>query len=147
MANAFSLEDKNLDVSTILTSRTRAYKDIDLTFKNIPISGEIYKKTEAAAVKQAVKNLVMTNFGEKPFDPEFGGHVQSLLFELANEDTEEEIEEQILSAINRYEPRAVALSVIAISDPDRNSVDVTIVFQVVNTQEEVSLSIALARLR
>ena len=89
----------------------------------------------------------MTNFGEKPFDPEFGGHVQSLLFELAHEDTEEEIEEQILSAINRYEPRAVALSVIAISDPDRNSVDVTIVFQVVNTQEEVSLSIALARLR
>ena len=147
MANAFSLEDKNLDVSTILTSRTRAYKDIDLTFKNIPISGEIYKKTEAAAVKQAVKNLVMTNFGEKPFNPEFGGHVQSLLFELANEDTEEEIEEQILSAINRHEPRAVALSVIAISDPDRNSVDVTIVFQVVNTQEEVSLSIALARLR
>lgn len=147
MANAFSLEDKNLDVSTILTSRTRAYKDIDLTFKNIPISGEIYKKTEAAAVKQAVKNLVMTNFGEKPFNPEFGGHVQSLLFELAHEDTEEEIEEQILSAINRYEPRAVALSVIAISDPDRNSVDVTIVFQVVNTQEEVSLSIALARLR
>ena len=147
MANAFSLEDKNLDVSTILTSRTRAYKDIDLTFKNIPISGEIYRKTEAAAVKQAVKNLVMTNFGEKPFDPEFGGHVQSLLFELANEDTEEEIEEQILSAINRHEPRAVALSVIAISDPDRNSVDVTIVFQVVNTQEEVSLSIALARLR
>ena len=147
MANAFSLEDKNLDVSTILTSRSRAYKDIDLTFKNIPISGEIYKKTEASAVKQAVKNLVMTNFGEKPFDPEFGGHVQSLLFELAHEDTEEEIEEQILSAINRYEPRAVALSVIAISDPDRNSVDVTIVFQVVNTQEEVSLSIALARLR
>ena len=147
MANAFSLEDKNLDVSTILTSRTRAYKDIDLTFKNIPISGEIYKKTEAAAVKQAVKNLVMTNFGEKPFDPEFGGHVQSLLFELAHEDTEEEIEEQILSAINRYEPRAVALSVIAISDPDRNSVDVTIIFRVVNTQEEVSLSIALARLR
>tara|TARA_R110002110_G_scaffold181559_1_gene387946 strand:+ start:120 stop:563 length:444 start_codon:yes stop_codon:yes gene_type:complete len=147
MANAFSLEDKNLDVSTILTSRSRAYKDIDLTFKNIPISGEIYRKTEAAAVKQAVKNLVMTNFGEKPFDPEFGGHVQSLLFELAHEDTEEEIEEQILSAINRYEPRAVALSVIAISDPDRNSVDVTIVFQVVNTQEEVSLSIALARLR
>jgi len=147
MANAFSIEDKNLDVSTILTSRSRAYKDIDLTFKNIPISGEIYKKTEAAAVKQAVKNLVMTNFGEKPFNPEFGGHVQSLLFELANEDTEEEIEEQILSAINRYEPRAVALSVIAISDPDRNSVDVTIVFQVVNTQEEVSLSIALARLR
>ena len=147
MANAFSIEDKNLDVSTILTSRSRAYKDIDLTFKNIPISGEIYRKTEAAAVKQAVKNLVMTNFGEKPFNPEFGGHVQSLLFELANEDTEEEIEEQILSAINRYEPRAVALSVIAISDPDRNSVDVTIIFRVVNTQEEVSLSIALARLR
>jgi phage baseplate assembly protein W len=147
MANAFSLEDKNLDVSTILTSRTRAYKDIDLTFKNIPISGEIYRKTEAAAVKQAVKNLVMTNFAEKPFLPTFGGNIRSLLFELADEDAEEDIENNVISAINKFEPRARTLNVEAISNPDRNAVDVTIVFQVVNTQEEVSLSIVLARLR
>ena len=89
--NAFAVEDKNLSVSTILTSRKVAYKDIDLTFKNKP-SGEVFKKQEAAAVKQAVKNLLLTNYGEKPFNPDFGADLRSLLFELADAEIEEEIE-------------------------------------------------------
>ena len=68
-------------------------------------------------------------------------------FDLADEETEEEIEESIISAINVHEPRARTLNVRASSNPDRNEVDVKITFQVINTQEEVSLSIVLARLR
>ena len=66
MANAFSLEDKNLDVSTILTSRTRAYKDIDLTFKNIPISleGKINKKLKLILISYArlsgLKSIILS---------------------------------------------------------------------------------------
>ena len=147
MPRSFSIEDGNTSVSTILSSRTRTYKDIDLTFTNKAVSGEIFKKLEASAVKQAVKNLVMTNFGEKPFLPEFGGDVRSYLFELGDDETEEDVEEAIISSIKTYEPRAVVQSVIASSDPDRNSLNVDITFQVVNTQEEVSLSLVLARLR
>ena len=144
--NAFAVEDKNLSVSTILTSRKVAYKDIDLTFKNKP-SGEIFKKQEAAAVKQAVKNLLLTNYGEKPFNPDFGADLRSLLFELADAEIEEEIEERVIATINRYEPRVGAVRVEAIANPDRNMVYVTVTFQIVNTQEEVVLSIPLARLR
>ena len=147
MSKTFSVEDGNPSVSTILGTRSVQYRDIDLTFTNKTVSGEIFKKTESAAVKQAVKNLVMTNFAEKPFLPTFGGNIRSLLFELADEDAEEDIENNVISAINKFEPRARTLNVEAISNPDRNAVDVSIVFQVVNTQEEVSLSIALARLR
>jgi phage baseplate assembly protein W len=146
MAKSLSIEDGNLSTSTILGSRTREYKDIDLTFTN-KTNGEIFKKSHAAAVTQAVKNLVMTNFNEKPFLPTFGADIRSLLFDLADQDSESDIEDNILSALNVHEPRAKALNVVATSNPDYNSVDVRITFQVINTQEEVSLSIVLARLR
>ena len=68
MATKLSTEDGNLSVSAITGTRTRVYKDIDLTFTNKP-SGEIFKKESAAAVKQAVKNLLLTNYFEKPFQP------------------------------------------------------------------------------
>ena len=58
MARQLSIEDGNLS-SSILTSREKKYSDIDLLFDKKP-SGDIYKKQEAAAVKQSVKNIVST---------------------------------------------------------------------------------------
>ena len=147
MAKTFSIEDGNTSASTIFGSRKRKYIDIDLTFTSKSVSKDIFKKEDAAAVKQAVKNLCMTNLNEKPFLPDFGANIQGMLFELADADTEEEIEDQVIASINKYEPRARVLNVLANSLPDINSIDVTIVFQVINTQEEVSVSIVLARLR
>lgn len=146
MARAFSLEDKNLSSSTITTSRNRLYRDVDLSLA-LKGNKDVYKKLDAAAVKQSVKNLVLTNHGEKPFRYNYGGNVRALLFDLADEDTEFDIERTIISAIEKYEPRAEVLNVKAVSDPDNNKVDVTIVFKVVNTQEEVTFTTTLARLR
>lgn len=141
-----SLEDKNLSTSSIVTTRTVPYKDIDLTF-SIKQNGDVYKKTDAAAVKQAVKNLVLTNYYEKPFNPNFGGNVRALLFDLADEETEVDIENMIIAAIQRYEPRARIINVIANSSPDNNAIDITVIFNVVNTEEEVTFTTTLARLR
>jgi hypothetical protein len=58
VTRAFAVEDGNLNTTSLVTSRNRLYKDIDLTFAKKP-SGEIYKKTDAAAVKQAVKNSII----------------------------------------------------------------------------------------
>ena len=68
MATKLAAEDVRLGSSSIVGARTKVYKDIDLTFAVRP-SGEIFKKTDAAAVKQAVKNLMLTNYYEKPFQP------------------------------------------------------------------------------
>jgi len=146
MATKLSAEDGNLSVSTLIGTRTRLYKDIDLTFAN-KTSGEIFKKESAAAVKQAVKNLMLTNYFEKPFQPLFGANLRELLFDLADDDAEEDVEERIINAISVFEPRAQALNVTATATPDRNSIRVTVEFRVINTQETVTVTTVLARLR
>ena len=146
MATKLSTEDANLGVSTLIGTRTKLYKDIELTFANKP-SGEIFKKEDAAAVKQAVKNLMLTNYFEKPFQPRFGANLREMLFDLADDDAEEDIEDRIKNAIGVFEPRARALNVTAVATPERNSIRVTVEFRVINTQETVTVTTVLARLR
>ena len=93
------------------------------------------------------KNLLLTNHYEKPFQPFFGGDLNNLLFELVDNDTAFEIEETVKEAVTRFEPRALVTSVIANLQPDANSISVTINFQVVNTEELVTLETTLTRLR
>ena len=146
MARQLSIEDANLSVSSISGTRNRLYSDIDLSLAVKP-DGDIYKKTDAAAVKQAVKNLISTNYYEKPFQPKFGGNIRAYLFDLADDDTAEEIELAIKSAIARHESRARVVRVSAIANPDGNSIAVTIVFRVISTSEEVTFTTTMARLR
>lgn len=146
MARNFSIEDGNLFTTPITSSRTKLYKDIDLAFLNRP-SGDIYKKTDAAAVKQAIKNLLMTNRFEKPFKPNFGGGLNEFLFSLSTEFDEIDIQERIFDVIESYEPRAKVQTVDVTLMPDNNYVYVTIVFQVISTREVVELTLSLVRLR
>lgn len=146
VTKAFSIEDGNLSKKTLLGTKTKEYLDIDLSFTAKP-SGDLYKKSEAAAVKQAVKNLLLTNTTEKPFQPYYGGDLNDFLFELSEDFDEEDIRDYIFTAVSNYEPRATVLDVKSLVIPDRHDVKVTVVFQVVNTSEIVSIDITLARLR
>jgi phage baseplate assembly protein W len=141
-----STEDGNLQKSTLISSRTVDYLDIDLTFAKRP-SGDIYKKKDAAAVKQSIKNLLLTDFYEKPFQPFFGGNLRAMLFELADEDTEDEVEENIRNAINKYEPRAEILTISVNVLPDQNDMRVSVYFKIISTQETVTFTTNLSRLR
>jgi phage baseplate assembly protein W len=141
-----SREDGNLSVSTITTSREQDYRDIDLLFAAKP-NGEIYKKRDAAAVKQAVKNLILTNYYEKPFEPFYGGNIRALLFELADSEIEDDVKDQIARAIGIYEPRALVRNIFVNWQEERNSLTVTLEFQVVNTEEVVTFTTSLSRLR
>ena len=80
VTKALSIEDGNLQTPSIVTTRNRKYSDLDLTFA-ARTTGDIFKKTDAAAVKQSVKTILQTNFGEKPFQPNFGADLRSRLFE------------------------------------------------------------------
>ena len=141
-----SREDGNLTSSTIITSRASEYLDIDLLFAAKP-NGELYKKRDAAAVKQSVKNLILTNHFEKPFEPFYGGNIRALLFELADDDIEDDVKDQVTSAINAYEPRAIIRDIFVNYQENRNSLTVTVEFQVVNTEEVVTFTTSLSRLR
>ncbi len=141
-----SNQDANQNTSAIITSRTRLYRDIDLSFTAKP-NGELYVKRDAAAVTQALKNLIQTNYFEKPFQPWFGGNIRAMLFELVDEESEEELAEQIVKAINAYEPRAKLLHLDVDVEPDQNSLRVRIEYQVVNTDEVITFTTSVSRLR
>jgi len=141
-----SREDGNLSSASIITGRTTEYRDIDLSFRAKP-NGEIYNKKEAAAVKQAVKNLILTDYFEKPFEPFYGGNIRALLFELADEDIEDEVRENIIRAINSYEPRALIRDIQVDYQETRNSITITIEFQITRTEEVIVLQTSLSRLR
>lgn len=139
-------EDGNLSQSTLIGGRRKEYRDIDLSFTAKP-NGEIFVKKEAAAVKQAVKNLILTDYFEKPFEPFYGGNIRALLFELADDDVEEETRENIIRAISAYEPRAIVREVSVSYQEERNSISIYIEFQVINTEEVVTFTTSLSRLR
>tara|TARA_B100001287_G_C22503438_1_gene444754 strand:+ start:213 stop:650 length:438 start_codon:yes stop_codon:yes gene_type:complete len=145
MARQLSIEDGNL-ASSILTSRQKSYSDIDLLFDKKP-SGDIYKKQEAAAVKQAVKNIVSTNRYEKPFNMTFGSNITGMLFELAHSQMDRSIEQDIRSTLHKYEPRAKIMDIHIVSNPDAYSLRVRLTFRVLTTGEVIDLETTISRLR
>tara|TARA_B100000965_G_scaffold400535_1_gene422598 strand:- start:328 stop:768 length:441 start_codon:yes stop_codon:yes gene_type:complete len=146
MAKAFSIEDGNQETSTLRSRRNREYSDIDLSFLK-SASGDVFKKTSAAAVKQSVKNLLMTNWGEKPFRPVFGGNLNDLLFELADNPTISTLAPRIENVIKNEEPRAEVKDIKVYNEADRNSIRCVITFKVVNVQELVTLTTSVSRIR
>lgn len=143
----FAADDGNLNVGSIITSRQRKYIDIDLDFSVNTDTGDVFKKQDANAVKTAVKNLILTDFYERPFQPFLASGVSGLLFELADDATNTEIKENIRKAIENFEPRARIINITVLNSPRQNAIDVTIEFLVVTTQQSVVLSITLNRLR
>jgi phage baseplate assembly protein W len=145
-ARAFSVEDGVQSTSTLVAKRDKEFSDIDLTFAKRP-TGDVYKKESLAAVKQSVKNLLLTNHNEKPFMPYFGGNLNNLLFELADDYFDTDLDEQIKLAISNYEPRAEVLAVDINHEPDRNNINCTITFRVVSVNEIVSVTTSVSRVR
>lgn len=144
---ALSIEDRTLNATTIVVARNRAYKDIDLTFARKPGTNDVYKKTDAAAVRQSLRNLISTNKLEKPFDPDFGGDIRAMLFELADDLTSMDIENNIKTVAYMYEPRAEIVDIQSEVSPDANSVGVTITFQILSTAETITFTTVVSRLR
>jgi phage baseplate assembly protein W len=145
MARALAAEDKDL-TSSLVIARNRKYKDIDLTFAKKG-SGEIYKKEDAAAVKQSIKTLLLTNRFEKPFLPRFGGDLRGQLFELMNGDVSQDIKERIISQIEAFEPRAKILSLNVRANEDQNDLRVNLTVAIKNTTQQINFSFAVSRLR
>jgi phage baseplate assembly protein W len=147
MRKQFSIQDGNLSNAPITTSVKRTNSDIDCSFERNVYTNDVHKKTEAAAVRQSIKNLLMTNRGSVPFKPVYGGNLESFLFQLDTEIETYDIEEAVRTQIELFEPRAVLRRVTANIKGDYNSVSLTIVFQVINTPKVVTMELAISRAR
>lgn len=145
MARALAAEDKDL-TSSLVIARSRKYKDIDLTFAK-KTSGEIYKKEDAAAVKQSIKTLLLTNRFEKPFNPRFGGDLRGQLFELLDSEVVEEVRERIKTQVEAFEPRAQILNLNVKANDEQNDLRVNLTVLVKSTSQQINFSFAVSRLR
>lgn len=146
---ALSIEDGDLSKFSIAATRNIEYVDLDLSLSIKPKSKDVYSLKEAESVKQALKILIMTNQGEKPFSPYFGANIPSYLFELADSHTVSDIETHIRSSILSYEPRidSKSLRISAVADPDLNAINIDIIFQIINTTRDIEFTTRLNRLR
>jgi hypothetical protein len=127
---------------------TQIFKDISLSFAKHPVTGDVAKLSDVDAVKRSVRNLINTNFYERPFHPEIGSDVRATLFEPVSPSTASLLARHIEDCIVNFEPRAELSNVIVAGDIDRNRYDVTIEFYVINSAAELqTLDIFLERLR
>ena len=124
------------------------YSDIDLFFGPKIGSKDISKITDFTAVKRSVRNLVLTNFYEKPFHPEIGSGVRDILFEPMTPITAYVLSLKIEEVIENFEPRVLLIGVRATPNLDKNIYNVTIEFYVINAPTElVNMEVLLERLR
>ena len=130
-----------------IVAREQSFKDFDLSFRANPVTGDVALKKNEQAVRQSVLNILLTNRGEKPFDPNFGSNITSQLFENFDPIVESILDEQIRVAVANYEPRAKILDV-SVSGNDANSLNIDVKFKIVSPSETVtSVNLTVKRLR
>jgi phage baseplate assembly protein W len=130
-----------------IVSRKKGHSDLDLSLKLHPIRKDLNVLKDDNAIKNAVKNLLISNAFERPFQPELGANLRGLLFEPADAITKIAIKQNILDVINNHEPRVKTLS-IGINDlSDQNAYRITVRFLIKEYDAQDSVEILLRRLR
>ena len=144
MGNNFS--DNNTGRASV-TSRRRLYADLPLAFSVHPNTQDVPSLKDLDAVKQSVRNLVLTGFTERPFQPRIGTGITSLLFDPADPFTEMAIKDEIVRVLEEYEPRANNIYVEVIDSSDQNAYQINIQFDgmISNQREEINFYLERTR--
>ena len=145
MARTQTKSDANK--KAIITGRDVLYSDFDLSFLKHPNTKDITILKDIDAVKQSVKNLVLTARGERPFQPLLGSNIRSLLFEPVDDFTAFDIKEEVEITLKNFEPRARILNIDVVSEPDNNRFRLSIEFQMITNLETGTASFYLERIR
>ena len=123
---------------------SKSFRDFSLTFEKNAVTNDVLSLKNEAAIKAAVKNIVLYNFYEKPFDPTFGGNIIGLLFENYTNGLATEIEERITEAIQIHEPRVAVYEVTADWEENRNELNVSVSYLILGLSPKIDdVSIAL----
>jgi len=134
-------------MATATTNIVAAYSDLDLNFTIHPVKKDINRYTNEAAVVNSIKNLILTNHYERPFQPDIGSNVRRLLFENMDNITATTLEKEIQQTIKNYEPRANISRLNVSPDYDNNGFKVYMEFYVVNRTSPITINFFLERIR
>ena len=129
------------------TSRAADYSDLDLDFIVKPGTKEIQKKVGVEALKRSVRNLVLTNFYERPFRHYVGSNAQKILFDPITNITAHMLNTAIRETIENFEPRVSIISIETTPKYDQNGYEAKITFKPVNRLEPVVTTLFLERIR
>lgn len=123
------------------------YSDFLINFDTNPITGTLARVTNEDSVKQSLKNLILTNRTERPYNPNLGSRINALLFDPLDAFTAQSIKEEIEETIRGFEPRAVLHDVSVYADEDNNGFTVNIIFSTINIPQETRIELFLQRVR
>ena len=110
---------------------SRAFKDINLSFKRHPVTNDVVTIRDEDAIKRSVKNIIFTILGEKPFEPNFGSVINDSLFELDTTLNRVRISDEITQSLNSYEPRIDNIEVTVQIYADSNELNCTVQYDIV----------------
>jgi phage baseplate assembly protein W len=136
-----------VQVITPLRKKLSLFSDLHKDMTQNPLTEDLSLKRDEEAVKESIKNLILTNRGERLMQPLIGGNVQAMLFENNTPAIIKLIQEQIKTAIREYEPRATLIDVIVRSSIDESTVEVDVYFYINNVVEPISVTVFLERIR
>jgi phage baseplate assembly protein W len=129
------------------TRNSRRFRDIDLDFNRNTVTNDVNVVEDIIAIKRSVKNLVQTNFYERPFHPELGCGIRGLLFENFTPLTMIYMKRKIEETLISYEPRISLTAVNVDDDQDRNRLVVDIHFRIIGVEGPQVVSTFLQRIR
>ena len=109
---------------------SRAFKDINLSFKRHPVTNDVVVIRDEDAIKRSVKNIIFTILGEKPFEPNFGSVINESLFDLNTNLSEIRVSDEIRSSLLIYEPRISNIDVTVTVAPDTNEMNCTVQYDI-----------------
>lgn len=137
-------------VATLFTAKSKKitiYQDFKKNLERSPLSQDLTVHKDEDAVKESIKNLILTDRGERLMQPTLGGNINAMLFENITPATLTLIEDQVRTTLDLYEPRAEVLSVNVTSNIDDNTVRISITFYITNVQQPIDLDVFLERTR
>lgn len=123
------------------------FQDFNTSLAVHPVNGDLSLKQDFDAVKQSIKNLVLTDKLERPMQPTIGCDIRKSLFENFSPQTIVMAKQQIAETVGQYEPRAELINIEASADEDNNALNITIIFSLINSDIEETLSLVLERVR
>lgn len=126
------------------------FSDLDTQFTLNPITDDVASLKNFESIKRSIRNIISTNKGERPLDPDFGSNVRALLFEPDSDLLRFALQDEIETQIENFEPRVDLISVVVSNTSeaiDSNELNVVIEFTPINSQQTVSLNVVLERAR
>ena len=125
----------------------RIYKDLNMSFTKNPATKDVARLFDIQAIKRSVKNIILTNKYERPFNPDFGCNLRGFLFENITEPLLVIIKDRVAMAIEKYEPRVSVEDVIVKNSSDPNGIRISVSFLINGVEAPVTVSTFLQRVR